>query len=182
MIFVAQTPNNKTDSIFAHQLLREKYTLMTQMDTFPSISRSKEGKPYFTQPRDHCPYGHFNLSHSQGFVAVAFGATALGVDIQVHRPVSSGLVKRVCTLSEQQWLQDHPEDFSLLWAEKEAYIKCKGETLGSGRILSTLSLPLPKEGQVLPYPPYSIQLWREPCYSVALCYEGLPTRKIDLEK
>lgn len=183
VLFVGETPKNISDSAYAYQVLAQQYASLTQGQALPPLERSPMGKPFFPPPLFH-PYGHFNLSHSKGLVAVALGTCPVGVDIQVHKTPSPPLIQRVCSWEEQQWLSEGGE-FSLLWVMKEAYIKCKGEGIGTGRSLAQLGLPLAKKGQerqILSCPPYTFHLWSHSCYSLGVCLlDEEATTVIDLD-
>lgn len=170
VVFVGQNTKNQSDSSYGHRLLEEQYCLLTQEAALPPLAREEKGKPYFPQPTALPFVQHFNLSHSKGFVALAFGAAPLGLDLQVPVCPSPKLIQRVCSLSEQQWLKEHPTDFATLWAMKEAYLKWKGEGVGSGRSLSLLDLPLPEKTS-LTKGTLRFHLWREEAYSLVLCSE-----------
>lgn len=109
--------------------------------TFPSVSREKTGKPYFTTGNHH-----FNISHSGNLVAVAISSHSVGVDVQVVKSPSSSLIQRVCSIDEQEWLAGLPVErlplgFTALWTGKEAIQKESGEGIGNGRNLSAVSIP-----------------------------------------
>ncbi len=94
----------------------------------PCISRGENGKPYFSEYRNI----HFNISHSGNMAVCALGGTDLGVDIERLRPVREGLIRRVLTGREREWLMGRPdkeEAFIRLWTLKESYVKATGEGL-----------------------------------------------------
>lgn len=176
-IFVGQTPKNTTDKAFAYDLLQKSFAQQCPDHLFPPLLRAQKGKPYFSPDTVPSSQQYFNLSHSEGFVAVVFHHAPVGIDIQVPRKISPRLIERVCSPEEQAWLTAQGINrFPALWAMKEAYIKCRVETLGSGRVLATLSLPLPGSG-LLPHPPYGFHLWEETSFALAVCGEemGDPT-------
>lgn len=183
MIFVGRTPKSFSDSQYAYQVLAREFSKRTHGQPLPHIQRGAQGKPYFQKPPGSL--GEFNVSHSKGYVAVALGDCPVGVDLQVHKLPSPSLVKRVCSVAEQQWLQGQEEGFSLLWALKESYVKCRGEGIGTGRGLAQLPLPLPEKGQAsqtLACPPYWFYLCYEREYSLAVTTEGEePTTIYDLD-
>lgn len=185
VIFVATSPKNMTESQFAHQMLQTHYCHLSGASQLPCLYRNGYGKPFFVEGTADPSYGYFNLSHSKGLVAVALGAYPMGVDLQIDTTAKKSLVSRVCSWEEAQWLEANPDGFSQLWAQKEAYIKCKGTGIGSGRSLKDLALPLPDLAQLHSLPPYQLGLWRGEGFSLALCWEGatdLSTRIVDLDK
>ncbi len=167
MVFVGKTPKNISDSQYAHFVLEKAFSQFHSGQALPSLSRNAMGKPFLPPPWKE----QFNLSHSKGFVAVAFGECPVGVDIQVHKTPSPSVVARVCSQEEQQWLQKEKGGFSSLWVWKEAYIKCRGEGIGTGRKLASLPLPLPQVGGISA-PPYHFHLWQTADYSLGLCLLG----------
>lgn len=92
------------------------------------------GKPYVADVAD-APV--FNLSHSDGMIALAVGPPAgtglrLGVDVEaMNRQVSEGVAERFFApreVADLQALPGHARDdrFFALWALKESYIKAVG--------------------------------------------------------
>lgn len=152
----------------AQALLSRCFDLASQGASLPTICRPPHGgKPYFQDS----PW-HFNLSHSGQFTLCGVDRQALGVDIQIPRPVSSALVERVCSPKEQHFLRLHPQAFPLLWVLKESYLKAQGQGIASGRHLATLDLPLPQPGiaqQSLTHHDWQFTLWQRPEVAFALC-------------
>lgn len=97
-----------------------------------SIACTAQGKPYLVE----YPTLHFNLSHTEGLIAVAVSpGHPVGVDVerlatpQTYRE----LAPRVMTPAECAYMavQKRPEDrFTQLWSAKEAVMKATG--LGFG--------------------------------------------------
>ena len=80
------------------------------------------------------PELHFSLSHSGHYVACALGSSELGVDIQHQVKVNEGVVRRVCSESEIEWLDAQDEagravGFLRLWSLKESWFKAVGTGL-----------------------------------------------------
>ncbi len=77
----------------------------------------------------------FNLSHSDGWAALAVGGTEpLGVDIERFRPVERDLAKRFFSPAENAELAtlskaDRPAGFFRCWTRKEALVKALGTGL-----------------------------------------------------
>ncbi|MBK5941387.1 4'-phosphopantetheinyl transferase family protein [Halochromatium roseum] len=99
------------------------------------VERGPTGKPFY--PDD--PKLHFNLSHSGRFVALAFSASPVGVDVEQMRPIRDwdAIAKRFFAVEEQQWLArfDHAERrhrFVTLWSRKESLLKATGEGVAGG--------------------------------------------------
>ena len=96
------------------------------------IASAPQGKPYLNNQPDL----HFNLSHTQGMVAVALHiGQPIGVDVERLASVQTylELAPRVMTAAEcaHMAIQPVPEDrFTQLWSAKEALMKATG--LGFG--------------------------------------------------
>ena len=70
----------------AHASVRLLLGLM--LDVAPSelkFQRGSNGKPYLASPQNGLDGLHFNLSHTQGAVAVAIAREPVGVDIEIQR-------------------------------------------------------------------------------------------------
>lgn len=89
------------------------------------IAKGKHGKPYF---RD-LPSLHFNISHSGNYVAVILADTAVGVDVQVYRPIKERIIEKICNDSEKDLIgreNSSERVFIALWSLKESYVKATG--------------------------------------------------------
>lgn len=84
----------------------------------------------------------FNLSHSgeQALIAVA-AAADVGVDLEQVRPLPDRAEIARCFFSAAEidalsWLPTHLQDqgFFKLWTEREAYVKARGDGLGSAQL------------------------------------------------
>ena len=102
---------------------------------FVAFRTGKHGKPYLEHP---LPPLAFNLSHSGGYCALAFGdVSRLGVDIEAVRPTVDKLAKNVFTPREVAQYETLDEAnkmraFFRGWVAKEAYLKATGEGLAGG--------------------------------------------------
>lgn len=89
-------------------------------------ARTVLGKPYL---KDY-PGVQFNLSHSGGWGVCALSKTAVGVDVEMVRPLRQQVAKRFFTPVEQEWLSKRPaEEFFRLWTRKESFTKAQGKGL-----------------------------------------------------
>jgi 4'-phosphopantetheinyl transferase len=92
------------------------------------------GKGLPDQPWQKYPHGkpqtqsglHFNISHSQQNVVVAFHNSDIGIDIEVVRKVNHPSFKRVFGHEELSYIGRSDERFFELWTRKEALIKADG--------------------------------------------------------
>lgn len=111
------------EMLLAHAL-SEEYGI----SPLPRVSRGENGKPYFSEYRNI----YFNISHSGDMAVCALGGMELGVDIERMRAVKEGMIRRVLTGREREWLTrsaDKEEAFIRLWTLKESYVKATGEGL-----------------------------------------------------
>ncbi|MGN0808115.1 MAG: 4'-phosphopantetheinyl transferase family protein [Candidatus Coproplasma sp.] len=94
----------------------------------PRIYRNEHGKPYLKDGQIY-----FNLSHSGDIAVCALSSQEVGVDVQQVKPVSAGVIERVCTKEEYAFVTQNPQEidqrFCRLWAVKESVIKCLGKGL-----------------------------------------------------
>lgn len=96
--------------------------------TLPAISRTEQGKPFFSAH----PQLRFNLSHSGSFALCALDDSPVGVDLETIRPHHPRLAQRICSPAELEWVsaQSDPQRALLsLWTKKEARVKQAGTGL-----------------------------------------------------
>lgn len=119
------------------------------------ISADKNGKLFC----ENQPDLYFNISHSNGMVAAVISDEEVGIDLEVIRPCSLALTKKICNEKELLYIFGHLPDeteltqnssketmrrFFEIWTAKEAYLKCIGTGLLSLSKLKSLSLDFPK--------------------------------------
>ena len=125
--------------------------LMALRDILPSNKTSAEiarnsdnGKPYFKD----ASMPHFSLAHSCGICAAVTADAEVGIDIELIRPTphKNELAERFFTEDEKQRLResDTDENFLLIWTQKEALVKMRGDSLAC-----SLRKPLPHANRVL---------------------------------
>lgn len=89
------------------------------------------GKPYLKG----VPNFHFNISHSDIYVACAISKNPIGIDIEMIKPIDFGIAKRFFTKAEEQYISEVQSEvrqqnrFYEIWTRKEAYIKLCGKGL-----------------------------------------------------
>ncbi len=101
------------------------------------VRKGEQGKPYIEEYPDF----HFNISHSGDMVAIAYGASPVGIDIEHIRCRENDLkvAKRCFTEEEYRFITEEDyeldtegisrskeERFFMVWTMKEAYLKYKG--------------------------------------------------------
>lgn len=121
--------------MLAHSLKR--FVLSQYLQINPAsltFATEHNGKPVCNQP--NAPY--FNLSHSQGWVALAVSPLSpVGVDIEHARPniSASDIIARIASPQEvllYQQSSDPEQCFLCLWTQKEAISKACGKGLSVG--------------------------------------------------
>lgn len=86
------------------------------------------GKPYLAD----LPDIHFSISHSGGEVVCALSETAVGIDLELPRPMRPGIAARYFTPREQEILTRNPSAFFEMWMAKEAVLKEIGCGIAAG--------------------------------------------------
>lgn len=98
---------------------------------------------------------HYNLSHSGLRVAIAWGSSPVGVDVQQMLPdvKTEELAKRFFTADEQAYLFEQPEQTALrfyqVWTGKESYLKYLGT--GLKKSLTSFSVLDPEIARLLQF-------------------------------
>ena len=98
-----------------------------------SVYLSANGKPYHRGSK--IEYPHFNLSHSNGLLVMAFSKFPIGVDIEFHKDISSDSLQPFLSDQEQSVLdnqteKEQKESLSHLFTMKEAFIKASDKKWG----------------------------------------------------
>ena len=100
------------------------------------IKTTKLGKPYFENS-----HTHFNISHTDGWIACAIADFEIGLDIQKQDVFDKRVAERYFCPDELEYLNssaDPESAFYELWTKKESYVKALGTGLKQG--LSTFSV------------------------------------------
>ena len=93
--------------------------------TNPVFDIDKYGKPYLKNYSNV----HFNLSHSEGYVACAVSDSPVGVDIEYVTDIDLNLAKQFFYGTEYEYIlnnNDQRKAFFELWVLKESYMKMTG--------------------------------------------------------
>lgn len=108
-----------------------------------SVEKTPSGKPFIREREDF----FFNLSHSGSWVAIAFGGSEVGVDVQAYRADTNmeAIARRFLTPEEKEYVFGEKEclrqRFFEVWTAKESYLKYLGTGLKKDlRSFSVLSL------------------------------------------
>lgn len=111
------------------------------LSPLPPMERGAHGKPCFAGRGEY----QFNLSHSGSLALCALDRLPVGVDIQIVRTWRPGLLRRVCSETELDWVNRGEEvwsRFTQLWALKESRVKYSAE--GLTRPIAGIRVPLPE--------------------------------------
>ncbi|MBR0147325.1 MAG: 4'-phosphopantetheinyl transferase superfamily protein [Eubacterium sp.] len=99
------------------------------------VTINEHGKPGFVLSQnaatDAAEKGdvHFNISHSDDYIAVAIADRPVGIDVEVKTDPDLKVTSRFYSPAEQQAVRtasDPQREFRRLWTRKEAYVKCTG--------------------------------------------------------
>jgi len=113
---------------------------------------------------------YISLSHSGEYVACAISDRAVGVDVQKIKPVSSRVIRRVCSAQETAALdrEDPDRAFTCVWALKEAWRKANPDA-GVTEMLRVQFL-VAQDGAIAGPPGFSYTLSDEiEGYALAVC-------------
>lgn len=129
--------NVRRESVLSFALLMEalenEYGISDGLD----VVYAEHGKPLLA----NYPGLHFNLSHCRDAVACAVGQRNMGVDIERRGRYKERLARHVlneCELHKVMNCDDADMEFTVLWTQKEAYLKMTGTGLG-GNMKDVLS-------------------------------------------
>lgn len=78
---------------------------------------------------------HFNITHTNGFVALAFSKEAVGIDAEEIKNVKKSVMEYVLCENELRKIytcENKDEAFIKLWTLKESYLKHSGKGIASG--------------------------------------------------
>lgn len=93
-----------------------------------NLAYNEWGKPYLIGMNET----HFNITHSEEWVAVAISENPVGIDIQYINDIDLTIAKRFFSKDESEYIFSLPESerrdaFFKLWTLKEAFIKSEGK-------------------------------------------------------
>lgn len=117
------------------RLLKEKYGIENAV-----IEAAENGRPFL---RDIPLF--ISISHSYEIVACAISENAVGIDVELPKPINNRLIDRVCTFEEKEYVLggDNSEiitRFYEIWTGKEAYFKAKGTGITDFKEVNVLKL------------------------------------------
>ena len=85
---------------------------------------NEHGKPYLEEG----PF--FSISHCKEAIAVAVSDRPIGIDVESIRRVDEDLIARTMNEAERERVRNE-RDFTQLWTQKEAVVKCLGTGIES---------------------------------------------------
>ena len=83
---------------------------------------------------------YFNISHSDGYIALAIDQVPVGIDIENIRNAEEDLRNYISNDEEKKYIHDD-ESFFEVWTNKEALVKANGNGINQ-KINTIQSLPL----------------------------------------
>ena len=125
-----RSQSGKKESVAAYLLLRIALAEIYGIYKIVEFAYLYMGKPIL---RDF-PQIHFSLSHTKGVAACAVSDFEVGVDVQVIRPVTDKVAKRVLSdaeYAEFKIAQNPDEFFCEIWAIKESCMKKSGQGMAA---------------------------------------------------
>lgn len=95
-----------------------------------SVEEDASGRPFLPD----CPL-FLSISHSASWAAATAADVPVGIDLQEHRPISPGVLRRCFSPAEQRWISEgnSVERATRLWTMKEAYGKMRGIGIFRGK-------------------------------------------------
>lgn len=110
-----------------YAFLKEKKDFKESYTSFLDLLQKGDyGKPYLKGYEAL----QFNLSHCEGYLAIALSEKPIGIDIEKIRSVKEGVMKKVLTEKEfSSAIKDKEpmKAFCSYWTLKESYLKYRGE-------------------------------------------------------
>lgn len=83
---------------------------------------------------------YFNISHSNGYIALVIDEVPVGIDIEKIREVDDSLIEYISNEQEKEFIKDN-ESFFQVWTNKEALVKAYGSGIKE-KIKTIPGLPL----------------------------------------
>ena len=134
MIYAAayRPEGRKCDRFREHILGRRllEWGLLQEYGRTWEVIAPENGKPFLKDS----PGVFFSISHTEGMAVCAVCSHPVGIDIQIRKPCSKGLVRRICSPEEYSWICEKQEKEAekavlRLWTLKESYAKADGRGL-----------------------------------------------------
>ena len=117
--------SGKLEELAAGLLLRYALRDAAGIDLLNAeMTKNPHGKPELAEGQIH-----FNLSHSDGYIAAAVADCPVGIDVETNVDQDGKIAKRFFSEEEQQEIRDAEDPqlaFRRIWTRKEAYVKCTG--------------------------------------------------------
>lgn len=85
------------------------------------------------------PHVRVSIAHTRGAVIAAVAVTAIGVDIELIRPVQLADLTPVLSAAEAAWLRSNPDDAIRIWCRKEAAAKASEAGVSAMRRVNALT-------------------------------------------
>jgi len=87
------------------------------------LKHHESGRPYIKEAN------HISISHSKGYIAIAFGEENIGIDIEQPHQKMLKLIPRILSETELKQFQQNPtiENACEMWGAKESVLKYIGD-------------------------------------------------------
>ena len=96
-----KSDDKKMQKLYAHLLLKALLYKKFGINPFDvRLLKTQSGKPYI-ETHEIC----FNVSHTEGAVAVALSETEVGIDIEKQRTVKDALIDKILSFEERQYIE-----------------------------------------------------------------------------
>ena len=134
MIYAAayRPEGRKSDRLREHILGRRllEQGLLQEYGRTWEVMAPENAKPFLKGS----PGVFFNISHTEGMAVCAVCGRPVGIDIQIRRPYSRRLARRICSPEEYSWICEKQEKEAekavlRLWTLKESFAKADGRGL-----------------------------------------------------
>ena len=126
--------------VMAEALVRYAYLGAKGKDSMPEIVYRSGAKPYAENEEDF----YFSISHAGSVIAVAYGDSETGVDIELTKRKldRKAIADAVFTTEEKKYVFENAdgmeERFIRLWTVKESYMKYLGKGFGKNPLTFTV--------------------------------------------
>ena len=110
-------------------IVRSEICKLTGLNNSSLIFGANEyGKPFLL----NCPDIHYNVSHSDEFIAIALSDSQVGIDVEFIKPIRIDIAEQFFSPDEVNYIKSgiKPDDkiyrFFEIWTMKESFVKLKG--------------------------------------------------------
>lgn len=117
------------NSIIGYRLLEHIIKNKLRIKKIPRIGYAKYGKPYF-KIKQGLRKLYFNISHTDGCVAVAVSDSEVGIDVETIENMDLSIEEMFLSMEERKKIylesRNDESEATRIWTLKESYLKMKG--------------------------------------------------------